>query len=154
MTPMKTLLVLTLVTSCSLLLCGCGESHAAAGATAEPPPAATYKAGHGVQLTAPARQFAGLKTAEVGSHSFAGSGEVTAVPISALLRTVRGDFVYVANGDWFLRTPVVTGAANATHIEIKEGLYEGDAIVTQGVRALSLSEIQALNGGVGCADGH
>ena len=46
------------------------------------------------------------------------------------------------------------GAADATHIEIKDGLYEGDTIVVKGTRALSLAEIQALNGGVGCADGH
>ena len=70
------------------------------------------------------------------------------------MRTIKGDFVYVANGDWFLRTPVVIGATDASHVEIKDGLYEGDAIVVKGVRGLSLAEIQALNGGVGCADGH
>jgi hypothetical protein len=49
---------------------------------------------------------------------------------------------------------VVIGATDASHIEIKDGLYEGDTIVVKGVRGLSLAEIQALNGGVGCADGH
>lgn len=151
---MKTLLLLAAIVSGAVLLSSCAKSHAAVDATTEPPPAATYKAGHGVQLTAKARLFAGLATAEVGTHAFAGSNANTAVPLSALLRTVRGDFIYVANGAWFLRTPVVTGAADATHVEIKDGLYEGDTIVIRGVRALSLAEIQALNGGVGCADGH
>lgn len=152
---MKTYLLLTLLSASAVVFTGCSETHAAAAdATAEPAPAATYKAGHGVQLTAIARQFAGLATTEVGTHAFAGHGEVTAVPLSALLRTVRGDFVYVANGPWFLRTPVTVGATDGAHIEIKEGLYEGDTIVIRGVRALSLAEIQALNGGVGCADGH
>ena len=151
---MKTFLVLTFLAASALAFSGCGKTHAAVHATVEPAPAATYKAGHGVQLTAVARQFAGLMTGEVGTHAFAGKGEVTAVPLSALLRTVRGDFIYVANGPWFLRTPVILGAIDATHVEITDGLYEGDTVVVRGVRALSLAEIQALNGGVGCADGH
>jgi hypothetical protein len=138
----------------ALGLSGCGDSHAQAhDHDAETVPASTYKAGHGVQLTDKGREFVGLKTGEVVAHAFDG-GEAPAVPAGALLRTVKGDFVYVANGEWFLRTPVKTGRADATHIEITDGLYEGDTVVIQGVRGLSLAEIQALNGGVGCADGH
>jgi hypothetical protein len=150
---MKTLFVFCLLSVLSFTLTGCGESHANVTA-AEPTPAATYKAGHGVQLTKIARTFVGLETGEVASRAFAGSAQVAAIPTEALLRTVKGDFVYVANGEWFLRTPVVIGATDASHIEIKDGLYEGDTIVVKGVRGLSLAEIQALNGGVGCADGH
>lgn len=151
---MKTLLALILVSTLAFALSGCGESHANTVAHVEPTPAATYKAGHGVQLTDTARKFVGLETGSVGSHTFGGSAESPAIPADALLRTVKGDFVYVANGEWFLRTPVTIGAADATHIEIKDGLYEGDTVVVKGVRGLSLAEIQALNGGVGCADGH
>lgn len=150
---MKTLLASCLLSLLAFALSGCGESHATI-ATPEPTPAATYKAGHGVQLTPTARQFVGLQTGEVSPHVFAASAAVPAIPAEALLRTVKGDFVYVANGDWFLRTPVKTGAATTTHFEITDGLYEGDTIVIKGVRGLSLAEIQALNGGVGCADGH
>jgi hypothetical protein len=150
---MKTILVLSLLSFLSLALSGCGESRADL-TLAEPTPAATYKAGHGVQLTPTARTFVGLETGEVVSRKFAGASAVNAIPAEALLRTVKGDFVYVANGDWFLRTPVQVGAIDASYIEIKDGLYEGDAIVVKGVRGLSLAEIQALNGGVGCADGH
>ncbi len=151
---MKTLLVLSLLSSLAFALSGCGASHATTAVPAEPTPAATYKAGHGVQLTPTARQFVSLQTGEVGSHAFAGAAESAAIPAEALLRTIKGDFVYVANGEWFLRTPVTIGVTDATHVEIKDGLYEGDTIVVKGVRGLSLAEIQALNGGVGCADGH
>ena len=130
--------------------------HPAAEAPGAPaaPPAAHFKAGHGLQFTAKARSFVELKTGEVDSHRIGQKTEVPAIPLTALLRTIKGDFVYVANGEWFLRTAVTTGASNATQIEIKDGLYEGDTVVIQGVRILSLAEIQALNGGTGCAGGH
>jgi len=150
---MKTLFVFCLLSVLSFALTGCGESHASV-TPPEPVHAAIYKAGHGVQLTKTARTFISLETGEVASRSISGSSEVTAIPAAALLRTVKGEFVYVANGEWFLRTPVVIGAADASHVEIKDGLYEGDTIVVKGVRGLSLAEIQALNGGVGCTDGH
>jgi hypothetical protein len=151
---MKTLLTVILASTLAFALTGCGESHATTSARVEPTPAATYKAGHGVQLTPTARTFVGLETGAVASHSFAGATDAPAIPAEALLRTIKGDFVYVANGEWFLRTPVKIGATDATHVEIKDGLYEGDTIAVKGVRGLSLAEIQALNGGVGCADGH
>lgn len=151
---MKNLLFLASLSLLAFALSGCGESQAAGRATPEPTPASTYKAGHGVQLTEAGRAFIGLQTGEVAAHTFAGGTEGPSVPAEALLRTVKGDFVFVVNGGWFLRTPVTIGASDATHIEIKDGLYEGDAIVVHGVRGLALAEIQALNGGVGCADGH
>lgn len=147
---MKVAVILVLV---AVALCGCGDTHAREHAHAEPTPAATYKEGRGVHLTETGKAFVGLKTAEVVAGSSADAG-ILIVPSDALLRTVRGDFVYVVNGDWFLRTPVQVGEISGGRIEIKDGLYDGDTVVTQGVRALSLSEIHALNGGVGCADGH
>lgn len=150
---MKTLLVATFIVMVALTLGGCGDSRATV-AHADPTPAATYKAGHGVRLTEVARTFAGLVTGDVTSRDFANITGATAIPAEALLRTARGDFVYVTNGDWFLRTPVTTGATDEAYVEIKDGLYEGDSIVVQGARTLALAEIQALNGGVGCADGH
>ena len=150
---MKILILASLAVFSTSLLTGCGDSHAGDHEHSDPAPAATYKAGYGVQLTEAAKKFVGFATGEVETRGVGGA-DVAAVPSTALLRTVRGDFVYVANGDWFLRTPVVVGASTSTHVEIKEGLYEGDTVVYRGVRALSLSEIQALNGGVGCADGH
>ncbi|HEX2862509.1 MAG TPA: hypothetical protein VHN79_12760 [Lacunisphaera sp.] len=133
-------LCLILLTLSLLFASGCADSHAHDHAS-EPPPASAYKAGHGVQLSPDAARFAGLATAE-----FTGR-----LPDGALLRTVKGDFVYVVNGEWLLRTPIVLDAGGST---VTEGLYEGDRIATAGVSSLWLAELQAINGGVGCADGH
>ena len=152
---MKTLLSLSVLLVFSVLASGCGEGRAEAKAhAAEPKPAATYKAGHGLQLSPAATQIVGLKTGEVSSRDISTAKGVAAVPAEAVLRTVKGDFVFVVNGEWFLRTPVVLGGNEAGFVEVKEGLYEGDKIVAHGARALWLAELQAVNGGVACADGH
>jgi len=152
---MKTFLSLSAPLALSLLATGCGESHAEQHAHAvEPTPAATYKAGHGLQLSATATQMVGLRTGEVSPRDVMSAKSVAAIPTEAVLRTVKGDFVFVVNGEWFLRTPITLGGNAAGFFEVKEGLYEGDKIVTQGTRALWLAELQAVNGGVACADGH
>jgi len=144
------------------LLTGCG-SHADSAAhdehdghdhAAEAAPAVAFKAGRGLQLGATAAQFIGLATAEVAARDLPGAAGAPTIPESALLRTVRGEFVFVANGGWYLRTPVQTGAAAGGWVEIRDGLYEGDTVVAQGARALWLAEIQAVNGGVSCTHGH
>lgn len=151
---MKTLFLLSLALS-ALAVTGCNRSLAETHAlAAEPTPAATYKAGHGLQLSPAATQIVGLKTGEVAARDIVQAKAVPAVPADALLRTVKGDFVFVVNGEWFLRTPVVLGGNEAGFFEVKEGLYEGDKIVIHGTRALWLAELQAINGGVACADGH
>ncbi len=142
------------------LLAGCGShadstSHADDdGHGAEPAPAVVFKAGRGLQLGQTAAQFIGLATTEVAARDLPGATGVPAIPESALLHTVRGEFVFVANGDWFLRTPVEAGAAAEGWVEIRDGLYEGDVVVAGGARALWLAEIQAVNGGVSCTHGH
>lgn len=151
---MKTHLAVIALILALLALSGCSASRADTPATTAPEPAATYKAGHGLRLSDAAHGFIGLETGEVAAHPVAGRPVAAAIPVGAVLHTVRGDFVYVANGGWFLLTSVVVGASDGTHVEIADGLYEGDAVVTRGVRQLALAEIQALNGGVGCADGH
>lgn len=83
-----------------------------------------------------------------------GETDVAVVPSTAVVESVRGDFVYVANGQSFLRTPVVIGARSADRLEIVDGLFEGDEIVTTGASSLWMIELQAVNGGKGCADGH
>lgn len=144
------------------LLAGCG-SHADSAAhdehdghehAAEAALAVVFKAGRGLHLGATAAQFIGLATAEVAARDLPGAAGAPAIPESALLRTVRGEFVFVANGGWYLRTPVQTGAVAGGWIEIRDGLYEGDTVVAQGARALWLAEIQAVNGGVSCTHGH
>ena len=156
---MKHLSFLISVLVAAGLSSGCRESraHPAHGEalhnTEAPTPAASYKPGHGVTLTEAGKAFVDVQTADVRTEEHGGK-EVTVIPKDALLRTVRGDFVYVVNGNAFLRAPVVSGVADGADVQIEDGLYEGDRVVVRGVRVLALTEVQALNGGVGCADGH
>lgn len=140
---MKTPLTALVLLALPFIVSGCSESHAA-DQTDEPIPACSYKEGVGLELSPAGRQFIGLETA-----GFSGR-----LPEAAVLRTAKGDFVYVANGTRFLRTPVKLGPTSMAGIAVNEGLYEGDTVVVAGVRGLWLAELQAVNGGVGCADGH
>lgn len=72
---------------------------------------------------------------------------VTAIPRSAVLNTSEGTFAYVVNGDYFFRTAIQTGAANAEFAEVKDGLYAGDQVVKQPVLTLWIAELQAIKGG-------
>lgn len=85
---------------------------------------------------------------------FPAGDAVTAIPTSALLTTAEGTFVYAKNDQFFLRTPVKTGARSGDHVEITDGLYTGDEIVTAPVKALWLAELQVLRGGKACTCGH
>ena len=147
---MKSFLVL-LLAAVSTAFTGCNRSSATP-AIADPAPAAVYKAQRGIQLSPLATQTMGVRASDVVARDIKEAKGVAAVPAAALLRTVKGDFVYVANGGWLLRTPVKLGANDGAWFEIKDGLYEGDSVVTQGARAVWLAELQAVNGGVGCAD--
>lgn len=80
--------------------------------------------------------------------------EATVVPSLAIVDSIRGNFVYAVNGGAFLRTPVKLGARQGDKVEVVDGLFEGDEIVTRGASDLWLVELQAVNGGKGCADGH
>ena len=79
---------------------------------------------------------------------------VTAIPRSALLKTAEGCFAYTINGPSYLRTPVKIGAMNEDLVEITDGLYAGDEIVTTPVMQLWLAELQVLRGGKSCTCGH
>jgi hypothetical protein len=71
----------------------------------------------------------------------------TVIPASALLRTASGDFVYVVNGAYYLRTPVVAGAVSGDRVEIADGLYPGDQVVAAPAETLWLTELRAVKGG-------
>ena len=147
-------IILILASLAALALSGCNRSVAETVPDHKHTPAATYKEGHGLKLSEHGAQFVALKTADVGSRLFGQAAHVAAIPAEALLRTVKGDFVYVANGEWFLKTAVKIGANDGAWVEIAGGLYEGDRIVISGTKALWLAEVHAVNGGVGCAHGH
>lgn len=86
-------------------------------------------------------------------HAPAGEA-VAAIPRSALLKTAEGTFVYAVNGSFYVRTPVKTGAMNDALVEITDGLYSGDQIVTTPVMSLWMAELQVLRGGKACTCGH
>ena len=85
---------------------------------------------------------------------FPAGDAVTSIPKSALLTTAEGTFVYAENDEYFLRTPVQVGAVNENHVEIVDGLYTGDVVVTTPVMSLWLAELQILRGGKACTCGH
>ena len=81
--------------------------------------------------------------------------EATAsIPRSALLKTAEGYFVYAKNGNYFFRMGVTVGAMNDNHVEITEGLFSGDEVVTTPVMSLWMAELQVLRGGKACNCGH
>ena len=82
------------------------------------------------------------------------SEAATLIPREALLETVNGSFVYVPNGRYFFRTAVKVGRKSEDRVQVVDGLYAGDEVVKEPVMTLWLSELQAIKGGVSCADGH
>jgi len=65
--------------------------------------------------------------------------QVLAVPKEAVLQEQGESFVFVVNGDAFLRHAVVTGMRDNRWCEIREGLYEGDQVVVRGNHELRLA---------------
>ena len=72
---------------------------------------------------------------------------VTVIQRSALLVSAQGTFVYVVNGDAYLRTPVKAGNEADGKLEIVDGLFPGDEVVTKPVETLWLIELRATKGG-------
>lgn len=93
-------------------------------------------------------------TALVATFRLPEGDAVTAIPKGALLTTAEGTFVYAKNDEFYLRTPVKIGAMSGEHVEITDGLYTGDEIVTTPVMSLWLAELQILRGGKACTCGH
>lgn len=93
-------------------------------------------------------------TAIKAAFSGSPSGEVVAVPASAVMKTAEGEFVYAVNDDHFQRVPVATGLRGEDSVEITDGLYAGDQIVSAPVAPLWLTELQTLRAGQSCCEGH
>jgi hypothetical protein len=98
--------------------------------------------------------FAG-DTLGIGAHVVANlqiqrREALPAVPESSLLGAATGDYVFVANGQHFLRTPVKVAGKSEGWVAIADGLMEGDVVVTNGVEGLWCIELQATKGGYAC----
>lgn len=80
----------------------------------------------------------------------AATNPLPTVPVSAVIDGAQGPFVYTASGEHFVRTPVKVGASDGTHVEVTDGLYSGDVVVSRGAEALWTIELCALKGGTPC----
>jgi membrane fusion protein, heavy metal efflux system len=70
---------------------------------------------------------------------------VTVIPRSAVLDVEGKQVVYVQNGDAFEPTVVTLGQSDGSWIEVKDGVFPGDKVVSE--RAFQL-RAQALKGGI------
>lgn len=70
-----------------------------------------------------------------------------AVPERAVLRSSGGTFLYVENGDAWLRTPVKVGANDGDYVEIVDGVRGGEVVAATGVEQLWLTELRLTKGG-------
>jgi len=139
-------LILILTTA---LLVACGKSVPTEVTSAPAHKAAEFKQGQGLLLTDEASRFIGLRSAEAQTKA-----DLVRIPLSAVVETSEGKHVFVRNGQRWLRTAVKLGAASGEVVDVADGLLEGDVIAVAGVWYLWLAELQAVKGGVGCADGH
>lgn len=106
------------------------------------------------EITVSTAQPLSIGTRFKATYHAPASDAVTAIPRSALLKTAEGSFVYAVNSAFYVRTPVKTGAMNEEKVEITDGLYSGDQIVTSPVMSLWMAELQVLRGGKACTCGH
>lgn len=106
-----------------------------------------------IQFTDPQKRYAVGNPVSVTIQGEA-SHAPAIIPRESLIETVNGTFVYVPNGRYYFRTAVQVGRKTKESVEILDGLYPGDQVVRSPVVTLWLAELQAIRGGVACADGH
>lgn len=148
---MRTLLFVLVL---SLLSCGEASDNQNEAQEAEVF-GARFKEGKGIELSDVTRASIALEMVEATEEILDDSSTaVTVVPLSALLTTSTGSYVYVENGHHFLRTEVKVGKNDADLLEIIDGLYAGDVVVKSPVNLLWYAELQAIRGGQSCADEH
>jgi RND family efflux transporter MFP subunit len=79
--------------------------------------------------------------------------DALAVPLQAILTEGAEQFVFVENGDTYVRQSVVLGLKDDRYVEIREGLFPGDRIVVRGGYELNAVRTVAAQQGQG-GDGH
>lgn len=67
--------------------------------------------------------------------------EAIAIPREALLSEGGEKYVYLEDGDVFVRQPVALGLQDDRYVEIVDGLFPGDKVVTQGNYELRMVEL-------------
>jgi HlyD family secretion protein len=74
--------------------------------------------------------------------------KVLAIPSNAVMSGQGERFVYVLQGNKAARTPIVTGIEQDRFVEVKEGLKEGDQVVTRGQEAIrENTTVRVVEGG-------
>lgn len=133
------------------LMAGCERhEHPAPDAnltTGNEPP--LHSENEGILLCDLTKASIGLKAAEVAERK-EGAHSILVVPKSAVLNTTAGDLVFVENGERYKRAPVKVGRDFGDLLEITDGVYEGDTVVTGAAQTLWLIELRAIKGGKGC----
>jgi multidrug efflux pump subunit AcrA (membrane-fusion protein) len=79
--------------------------------------------------------------------------DALAVPLQAILTEGAEQFVFVENGDTYVRQNVVVGLKDDRYVEIRDGLFPGDRVVVRGgyeINAVRTATSQQGKGG----DGH
>ena len=140
-----------------LVLGACNSEHASHSLdeTDKSQTVSLYQKNQGLLLPEEIRAKLGVTLKEIEEESFPGQGGSSppasiAIPESAVIQGVQGDFVYVENGEHLVRTPVVPGAKHDGWIEITDGLLPGDKVVTKAAHDLWMIELLALRGGSPC----
>ncbi len=88
-------------------------------------------------LTAPNANNALLDDARVAvTLNLSETQSVLTIPRSAVLRRGPVRFVFVKNGDAFLKQDIAIGRTDGQFVEVKAGLAPGDTIVSEGAEAL------------------
>lgn len=145
---MKTFIFAALV-FCLFLGCDHPEHAAPVTSSAEEFAEPMHKEGEGILLCDATKNSIGLKMAEVIERKQSGSA-ILVVPKSAVLNTTAGKLVFVENGGHYKRTAVKEGRVFGDVVEITDGVYEGDEVVTDAAQTLWLIELRAVKGGKGC----
>lgn len=142
--------LISLALSIGALVSGCGkQSHTPLEVADQQFVAPLHKDGEGISLCDATKESINLKTASVAERA-QGTEQILTVPKAAVLNTTAGPSVYVENGAYYKRTDVQLGRTFGDSIEIKEGVYDGDIVVTYAAQTLWLIELRAVKGGKGC----
>ncbi|MEE9251861.1 MAG: efflux RND transporter periplasmic adaptor subunit [Thermodesulfobacteriota bacterium] len=64
------------------------------------------------------------------------SRDALSIPVEAIIDDGVEKFVFLKNGNRFIRQDVATGVSDDRYIEITDGLYPGDKVVTDGNRQI------------------
>ncbi|MFQ5904775.1 MAG: efflux RND transporter periplasmic adaptor subunit, partial [Candidatus Binatia bacterium] len=76
-----------------------------------------------------------------------GGKEVLAIPVEALITTEGKSFAFVENEGSFRRTDLSLGVRDDRYVEVKEGLRQGEHVVTDGKQQLYTQSLMARQGG-------